>query len=305
MAGMMPERTIDRGTRGIANRRRHWIFYTLLLLLLIAASGRVGAQVAGCDAALQPVTTGTGSMTFILALDGLRVPAEIPGLEDPKLLIGGLRFKVDVNLEALEMEPPASGSGTGNTVRTNFKVVACPQRQPEGELDMSQVNRFLNNNVVLELWGMFDGDEAIFSHAILPIYVNGAGDFSAPREVFHLSYPYQAAANGGQRPELKFLKKILLESLSLRAYSAVGAAALALQKKEYDLSWRFYCSTHQILLDQQSQYGELSKHDKKLLEYAQKRVNEVIDSAMSDPEYKGALGSELLSPGTGCGGLNS
>ena len=277
--------------------------YWLILVLLVTLAGRVGAQeVASCEAALTPSPRVEGKIKFLLAVDGLDVPPDIRGLEDVVRLTEGLRHKVNTNLESIEIE--LSTSESGNRTRTSFEAVPCPQRQPRGKPGESDAKRFLNNNVVLELWGFFDGHEAIFSHAILPIFVHGGGEFADPGDVLALNYTYEAAANGGSVPELIFLKKILLESSPLRAYSAIGAAARALQMKEYDFSWRYYCSTRQILLDQQSEVGELSKTDRKLLEYAGLMASEVVVAAKGDPDYRGALGTEFLATGSGCEGLN-
>jgi hypothetical protein len=269
---------------------------------MVAGTGKVFADLAGCDAALQPNPESGGIMTFILALDGLSVPSSIPGLDDPQRLAAGLKFKVATNLEALELDQ----MGAGNIIKTRFRVVACPQRQPMEPVDIqSEAGLFLDNGVVLELWGFFDLDEAVFSHAILPIYVHGAGSQLGPGKVFDLAYTYETTVPTEPLSELRFLKRVLNQSLPLRAYAAVGAAAIALDEREYDLARRYYCDSRQIMLDLESEQGELSSNDRDLLEYVERVSREVIKRAKEDPNYKGVLGTELLPSGTGCGGVNS
>jgi len=282
------------------------VYAALLMLSLITFSGRTYAQIAGCDEALRPVSTGAGTMTFILALDGLHVPGEIPGLENPKRLAAGLRFKIATNLEALELDQIVPGSGADSVLRTRFHVVACPQRQPLGPGDIGdEAALFLSNGVVLELWGVFDSDEAIFTHAILPFYIHGAGTQVGAGEVFDLAYRYRSGTADETPSELQFLKELLLKSLPLRAYAAAGAAAIALEKKQYDLSRRYFCSARQVLLDLQSENSGLSSDDRRLLEYVDLTSREVIVKALDDADYNGVLGSDLLAPGTECDGSNS
>ena len=286
----------------LAGLRQSFRFLLIIITLMVTGTGKVFADLAGCDAALQPTSESGGVMTFILALDGLSVPDSIAGLDDPKRLAAGLKFKVATNLEALELDQ----MGGGNIIKTRFQVVVCPQRQPLGPGDIqNEAGLFLNNGVVLELWGIFDQDEAIFSHAILPIYVHGAGSQLGQGKVFDFAYTYETTVPAAPFPELRFLKRVLNKSLPLRAYAAVGAAAIALDKREYDLARRYFCDSRQIMLDLESEQGELSNNNRDLLEYVESMSREVIKRAKDDPNYKGVLGTELLSPGTGCGGVNS
>ena len=76
-----------------------WVsrYLLLVLALLIAHTGYVSADLAGCDEALRPASDNSGTMTFILALDGLSVPDSVPGLDNPQRLAAGLKFKVATN----------------------------------------------------------------------------------------------------------------------------------------------------------------------------------------------------------------
>ncbi len=283
----------------LSNLRRLTHRLLVGLALLPGCTGQAHADLAGCDAALQPASEGGGSMTFILAVDGLSVPESIPGLENPRILAKGLTFKVATNLEALALDQ----LGTGNIVKTRFQVVACPQRRPVEAADIeNEANLFLDNGVVLELWGFFDGHEAIFSHAILPIYVRGAGEEMGPGKVFDFAFPYETTTPVAPGSELRFLKTILAKSLPLRAYAAVGAAAIALDEREYDLARRYYCDSRQIMLDIESEQGELSSNDRDLLGHIEQMSQKVITLAKNDADYHGVLGTELLPAGTGCGG---
>jgi len=285
-----------------SNLRRlsHQLMFVFTLLL--GCTGQAYADLAGCDAALRPTSESGGSMTFILALDGLSVPESVPGLEDPRILARGLTFKVATNLEALELDQ----LGTGNIMKTRFQVVACPQRQPQQASDIeNEASLFLDNGVVLELWGSFDLDEAIFTHAILPIYVRGAGEKMGPGKVFDFAFSYETTTPVVPRSELRFLKTILAKSLPLRAYAAVGAAAIALDEREYDLARRYFCDSRQIMLNIESEQGGLSSNDRDLLRHIEQMSQKVITLAKNDADYHGVLGTELLLAGTGCGGSSS
>jgi hypothetical protein len=284
------------------NLRRLCHQLMFVFTLLLGCTGQAYADLAGCDAALRPTPKSSGSMTFILALDGISVPESVPGLEDPWILARGLTFKVATNLEALEHDQ----LGTGNFVKTRFQVVACPQRQPHQAGDIeNEAGLFLDNGVVLELWGSFDLDEAVFSHAILPIYVRGAGEEIRPGKVFDFAFPYKTTTPVVPHSELRFLKTILAKSLPLRAYAAVGAAAIALDERKYDLARRYYCDSRQIMLDIESEQGGLSSSDRDLLGHIERMSRKVITLAKNDADYHGVMVIEWLLPGTGCGGSSS
>ncbi len=301
MFGLKPARVMHgRGARG----RKALLFGLLLLVGQVSGISPAAAQLAGCEAALRPAAAAdANTMIFVLVLDGISVPDSVPGFEDPARLAGGLSFKIATNLEVLELDQIAREANEPGVMNTRFRVVPCPQRQPVGSGDISDdAERFLNNRVVLELWGHFDLDEAVFTHAILPLYVRGAPPHVQAGEVFTLSYSYQASEAGTARPELRFLKEVLLTSMPLRAYAAAGVAAIALEEREYNLARRYYCSARQVMLDFESERGRLSAHDQRLLVYVEKLSREVIVRAQDDPDYSGALGSGLIASGTDCTG---
>jgi hypothetical protein len=303
MFGLKPVRLMHgRGARG----REVLLFGILLLVGQVSEIGPAAAQLAGCEAALRPAAADENTMTFVLALDRISVSEPVTGLENPETLAAGLAFKIATNLEDLELAQTAPKADDSGVMNVRFRVDPCPQRWPQASGDISDdAERFLKNRVVLELWGLFDLDEAIFSHAILPLYVRGAPPHVQAGEVFTLSYSYQASDAGATRPELRFLKKILLTSLPLRAYAAAGVAAIALEEQQYDLARRYYCSVRQVMLDFESERGRLSSRDRRLLAYAEELSREVIAMAQAKPDYNGLLGSDLIPSGTGCTGLLS
>jgi hypothetical protein len=294
ISGLKPVRLMHgRGARG----RKVLLFSILLLVGQVSEIGPAEAQLAGCEAALRPAAADENTMTFVLALDRISVSEPVTGLENPETLAAGLAFKIATNLEDLELAQTVPKAGDSGVMNVRFRVDPCPQRWPQASGDIKDdAERFLKNRVVLELWGLFDLDEAIFSHAILPLYVRGAPPHVQAGEVFTLSYSYQASDAGATRPELRFLKKILLTSLPLRAYAAAGVAAIALEEQQYD---------RQVMLDFESERGRLSSHDRRLLVYAEELSHEVIVRAQDDPSYSGTLGSDLIPSGTGCTGLLS
>lgn len=286
-----------------ARGRKALLFGLLLLVGQVSGISPAAAQLAGCEAALRPAAADGNTMTFVLVLDRILVPESVPGLENPEILAAGLIFKIATNLEVLELGQMAPEANDTGVMTARFRVVPCPQRQPVGSGDIGDdAERFLNNRVVLELWGLFDLDEAVFTHAILPLYVRGAPPHVQAGEVFTLSYSYQASEAGSARPELRFLKDVLLTSMPLRAYAAVGVAAIALEEREYNLARRYYCSARQVMLDLESERGRLSAHDRRLLVYVEELSREVIVRAQNDPSYSGVLGSGLIASGTGCTG---
>lgn len=298
--GLKPARAMHgRGARG----RKALLFGLFLLVGQVSGISPAAAQLAGCEAALRPAAADENTMTFVLALDRILVPESVPGLENPEILANGLTFKIATNLEVLELAQTAPEANDTGVMKARFHVVPCPQRRPVGSGDISDdAERFLNNRVVLEIWGHFDLDEAVFTHAILPLYVRGAPPHVQAGEVFTLSYSYQASGAGAARPELRFLKEVLLTSMPLRAYAAAGVAAIALEEREYNLARRYYCSARQVMLDFESERGRLSAHDQRLLVYVEELSREVIVRAQDDPDYSGALGSGLIASGTGCTG---
>ncbi len=277
-----------------------WSGKVLLLAgILLLAGTRPVFAISGCDNALKPVPTNAGSTVFILVLDGLSLPTSMKDT-----LILGLRSRLEKNIETLELSQ--DNPNTNLITRTRFNVVPCPKRIPSSPDDISsEAPDFLENRVILELWGHFDGDEAILSHAILPYYVHGASPHLSPGEVFDSSFPYRVnTAVGGQtstQSELSFLKKIMLESLPLRAYVAAGAAALSHQRKNYDTARRYYCDSRQFIYDLESEQTRLSSKDKRLLQHVESMALEVIKAANDDSQYEGLLGTSVP-VGTKCDG---
>lgn len=266
---------------------------TAFLAVWLLWAGRSEA-ITACEDAIREVE-GDATVRFTLLLDDIVVPQGI-GLGDPELLAEALRFRIDSNLQLLRggmLRGAARQRGAG------FEVLVCQGRRPRNPGDIAaDVEDFDKSWVILELWGFFDRDEAVFTHAVIPLYRDGGAPWIAPGTVFRYAFAYDPATS-----ELKFLKDVLEGSLPLRALAAVGAALKGARVRHYDLARRLYCTAQSLLLQQLTPDMPAARRPRyeDLLAFVEKMSLQVIDEATGDPDYQGVLGGPEVPAGTSCG----
>lgn len=242
------------------------------------------AQIANCDAAMREVPGSLpDGVVFKLLLDELSL-AGVPDAIDPELLAQSLRLKLLDNVRKIGLE------------LESVHVVVCLGRKPVNPTDVQpSAPRFVENDVVLEVWGFYDGDEVVFTNAVMPLLAPGDGGWAGASPFYHDSFAYD-----GQQPHLRFLKQIVQDSVQLRAYAAVGIATRSLIRDDFDRARRFFCRA-QFLLAVEDRAADPTWQQ--LATFVNDMSVQVIDLAMAARtagRYAGRLGTAQLPSGTPC-----
>ncbi|MBL29242.1 MAG: hypothetical protein CMM50_17060 [Rhodospirillaceae bacterium] len=278
---MVPTKTLDRGNLLRAGGR-----LIVMLVTVVAAAvlpRPAAAQIAGCEAALRdaPAPQSDG-LVFKLVLDELSL-AGVPDSIDPSLLVQALRVKLidNVNKIGLELD--------------NVHVVVCLGRHPVNPSDIEpSAEHFAASDVILEIWGFYDGDEVIFTNAVIPILASTDVAWGPVGPFYNDSFAYD-----GSEPHLRFLKQIVRDSVHLRAYTAVGIATRSLVLGDYDRARRFFCRASFMLAPSAGAGGARQR----LANFVDRMSIDVIrqaDEARQQGRYQGHLGTPQLPVGTPC-----
>lgn len=268
------------GAWGAAHRRLLAAAFAVCATVLLQATH--AAALVDCSAARRAAPgEGPGFPVFKLLLDDLVVPAS---LGDADILQQSLLAKLQDNFDKARLE------------LGRFHVVLCAGRRPSNVSDISgSVEGFTNSAVALETWGVFDGDEAILSHAIVPLMSDRA-DGWRPGDV-HFVEVYQYDGSG----ELRFLKRLVNTSLEVRIYAAIGAASAAYIRSDFDSARHYFCRS---LLMMREFGGGASANLHGFLENISARVIDEAIAAHAAGTYDGPLGGPDLPAGTPCGEIS-
>jgi hypothetical protein len=254
--------------------------FAAALLIPVPASALVGCDVVHDD---EP----SGGAVYKVALDELSLPATFP---DAQLLHEALRSKLQDNFDKLKLEIPD----------VRFRVLFCQGRRPLNPPDiLFDVKVFAEKGVVLEVWGYFDGYEATFIQAVIPLLTDKVAGWPPVDQYYQDAFPYDPAV-----PQQTFLKRLVLESDGVRAYAFIGIASQALQTGEFDRARRFFCRA-EIVLDemQKADPADLPPALAGLREFASEMSLETIDQAVDARAaggYSGVLGSPDEPAGKPC-----
>ncbi len=236
-----------------------------------------------CRAAREPIPGAQGQV-YKLLLDELRVTGDV----DIDALRSALRTKLQSNVEKISLES------------REIHVIVCANRMPENPSDIAnEIEGFTEADVVLEVWGLFDGDEAIFVQAVVPLLSSAAASWPATERYFEDSFLYDA-----QELELRFLKRLVQDSVHMRSYAAVGIASRALMTGDYDRARKFFCQALVLLDDLTAEAGRDVEHDR-LAAFVDGMSLETVERAAADSAYRGTLGTVQTPVGTPCTGETS
>lgn len=257
--------------------------------------------ITDCRAAFQAAQSGgDDGFVFVVILDELRVHETL--VEDRRVILADtLRHRLKTNIEKLLLEEGVE-IDTLDGGREQFRFVVCMGRMPVNDTDIDgDIENFMREGIVLEIWGSFDDEEAAITHAVIPVYAQGAGSRLPAGRVFRSVFDYDSESSWR-----RFLKKILETSLPLRAYAATGVAMDRLARHEYDLARKYFCKARATLLEAQLDAAEpLGLDDRHLLAYVDEMAVTVVEDAVrakARGEYHGILGTAEVPAGTHCEG---
>lgn len=180
-----------------------WLGGGLLATVLLLAMPPAHA-ITGCQAAfLAAQGSGDDGLVFVVILDELRVHEALA--EDMRITLADtLRHRLKTNIEKLLLEEGA-GFDVAAGAREQFRFVVCMGRKPVNTTDIDgDIDDFVREGIVLEVWGSFDDEEAAITHAVIPVYDDGAGNRLPAGQVFRSVFDYDSETSWR-----KFLKKIL------------------------------------------------------------------------------------------------
>ncbi len=241
------------------------------------------AAIQDCRAAREPIPGAQGPV-YKLLLDEMRVTGDL----DLDVLRSALRAKLQDNVEKISQE------------FREIHVIVCASRIPENTADIAgEVEGFTASDVVLEVWGVFDGDEAIFVQAVVPLLSQKAKGWPATDRFFEDSFTYDP-----QESELRFLKRLVRDSVQIRSYTAVGIASRALMTGDYDMARKFFCQALLLLDDIPAAPGRTPEQER-LAAFVDGMSLETIERAAADPAYRGLLGTVEAPVGKHCLGNTS
>lgn len=280
---MSRETIMKRSDAGPFRSGARFLALSAALLLATFMPRPAAAQLAGCEAALRDVPAPeSDGLVFKLVLDELSL-AGVPDSIDPEILVQALRVKLIDNVSKIGLE------------LDNVHVVVCLGRHPVNPTDIEpSAPHFADNDVILEIWGFYDGDEVIFTNAVIPILAAGDAAWDAVGPFYHDSFAYD-----GSEPHLRFLKQIVRDSVNLRAYTAVGIATRSLMLDDFDRARRFFCRASFMLSPTAGAGGQQAR----LADFVDRMSLDVIDRAAEarrQGRYQGHLGTAQLPVGTSC-----
>ena len=272
-----------------SSRSRRFAVQCFCALMVAVATGLPAqgslAQLANCEAALQDAPSSSpDGIVFKLLLDELAL-AGVPDSIEPDVLVQSLRVKLLDNVSKIGLE------------LDSVHVVVCLGRSPVNPIDIKpSATRLAVNNVILEVWGFYDGDEVVFSNAVIPLLASTGADWASAGPFYNDSFTYD-----GSQPHLRFLKQIVRESLHLRAYAAVGIATRSLRVGDFDRARRFFCRASLLLTHELGAAGDPER--KRLTVFVEHMSVAVIDFAVEARQagrYDGRLGTAQLPRGAQC-----
>ena len=273
-------------TRGKARLRAAWIRVVLVALLSGLCLPSAAHAIRDCEDARAPVPGASeGDRVYKLLLDEFSLPTSF---SDVDILHQALHHKLQDNFDKALLD------------LGRFHVVLCLGRRPESVNDLTgYVDGFVDGGVALETWGVFDGDEAMLTYAMVPLMSERAEAWRPGVSYVLTSYEYDGSG------ELRFLKRVVGESLDARVFAAIGAASAAHMEADYDTARYYFCRA--LLMIEQFGSGGLGANPRagELTRFVREMSLKVIEDAIRARDagaYSGDLGSLEIPVGMTCYG---
>ena len=177
------------------------------------------------------------------------------------------------------------------------RAVICQHRWPEAPevFTLSLTRNLLDQDVLIELWGVIEHELALINYAVLPVRVRGERQLPG---VYPLVY---SMAQGGipavfrDARELKAFSALALGFRSLesaRAAQAAGRTDQHLRSARLNDARSYFCAAVRLLGEAGAANSELGPELdqwKALISLATQSAAEVVQLARADPDYVGTL----------------
>jgi hypothetical protein len=179
-----------------------------------------------------------------------------------------------------------------------MNAVICRERWPEGPeaFTLSLSRNLLDQDVLIELWGVTEADLALIHYVVLPVRLRGGQDLPGV-------YPsaYSLDPQGGVSAvfrNARELKAFSSLALGFRALERARAAALSDTSDKLARSVRlndarsYFCVAERLLQEAEAASGEFGPDARQwqaLIALATDSAAEAARLARADPDYVGAL----------------